>query len=339
MSKLPRFAAYGLFSACVLGALSLHTVPALLAGLLAFVLTRGLLLRLRKFTLPRALLSHELLAAVIVGAGSLLVLGGLSMLVARFLGGESLKEFMLTLADTVGQARQFLPTAVADYIPVSLIELKELLTQGLKSHANALAGAGTHMLHSLVLVLIGWIAGVLAAVRTAAKLVDPSKPRPLPEFAQAWSDLWSGLSAAFENVAWAQTKIAATNAVLTGIFLLLVMPALGWPMPHAKMLVLVTFLASLLPVVGNLISNTVICTLALSVAFPAALAALVFLVVVHKLEYFLAARIQGHEIGAQAWELLIVLFAFEILFGPAGMVAAPVVYAFVKNELKKSNWV
>jgi predicted PurR-regulated permease PerM len=33
-----------------------------------------------------------------------------------------------------------------------------------------------------------------------------------------------------------------------------------------------------------------------------------------------------------------VLFAFEIMFGPAGMVAAPVIYAFVKAELKRIRW-
>jgi len=139
-------------------------------------------------------------------------------------------------------------------------------------------------------------------------------------------------------VAWAQTKIAAINATLTGVYLLAVMPALGWNLPYVKTLILATFLFGLLPVVGNIVSNTLICTIALSVAFPAAVISAVFLLVIHKLEYFLSARIQGHRIGAKVWELLIVLFAFEIMFGPAGMVAAPVIYAFVKAELKRIRW-
>jgi predicted PurR-regulated permease PerM len=159
-----------------------------------------------------------------------------------------------------------------------------------------------------------------------------------PLFADTWFGLWHRLGQAFSRVATAQVKIAAINAFLTGVFLLVVCPWLGWHIPYAKTLILATFVTSLLPVVGNLISNTMICVLALSVSPQAALAALVFLVVVHKLEYFAAARIQGHEIGAQTWELLIMLFAFEALFGPAGMVAAPIFYAFVKTELRRSKW-
>ena len=60
--------------------------------------------------------------------------------------------------------------------------------------------------------------------------------------------------------------------------------------------------------------------------------------IVHKLEYLLNARIQGQQIGAQAWELLIVLFAFEALFGVTGMVLAPVLYAFFKGELRRVGW-
>lgn len=333
--NLPREAATGLFALCVVGALVMHTVPALLAGLLAFVLTRGLLTALSHWDANRKLLSHELLAGVIVGVGSLAVLAGVSILVARFLGGESLREFMLTLAETIGQAKQYLPDAIAGYIPDSLMEMRALAAGALKEHANVVAGIGSHVLHGLLLTLIGWITGVLAAVSLSARAVDTSTQ---PVFHATWGRLWSQLSDSFKNVAWAQTKIAGLNALMTGLFLMLVMPLMGWNLPYAKTLILATFLCGLLPVVGNLLSNTFICILALSVAFPAAVMALVFLIVIHKLEYFLNARIQGHEIGAKAWELLIMLFAFELLFGPAGMVAAPVIYAFVKADLKRVRW-
>ncbi len=65
---------------------------------------------------------------------------------------------------------------------------------------------------------------------------------------------------------------------------------------------LVTFVAGLIPVVGNLISNSVIVLLSLGVGPGVALASLVFLIVIHKLEYFLNARIVGGEIHASAWE-------------------------------------
>lgn len=333
--NLQREVATGMFALCVLGALLMHTVPALLAGLLAFVLTRGLLNVLRRWDSQRKLRAHGMLAGVIVGVGSIAVLGGLSVLVARLLDGESLRAFMLTVADTIAQAKHFLPPALAAYVPESVFELRSLAAGALKDHVNEVAGVGSHVLHGLVLTLIGWIAGVMAAVSLAAPK-DESVEQPV--FYATWARQWSMLSVSFKNVAWAQAKIAAINALVTAVFLLAVMPLLGWHLPYVKSLILATFVCGLMPVVGNLVSSTLICTMALTVAFPAAVVGGVFLLVSHKLEYFLNARIQGHEIGASAWELLIVLFAFELLFGPAGMVAAPVIYAFAKADLKRARW-
>ena len=62
---------------------------------------------------------------------------------------------------------------------------------------------------------------------------------------------------------------------------------------------------------------------------------LAFLVVVHKLEYFLNARIVGGEIKASAWELLCAMLLFESAFGLPGLVAAPIFYAYAKAELRQ----
>ena len=97
--------------------------------------------------------------------------------------------------------------------------------------------------------------------------------------------------------------------------------------------VAVTFIAGLLPVVGNLISNTIIVIVSLSVSLQVAFASLGFLIVIHKLEYFLNARIVGARINAQAWELLLAMLLMEAAFGIAGLVAAPIYYAYLKDEL------
>ena len=70
---------------------------------------------------------------------------------------------------------------------------------------------------------------------------------------------------------------------------------------------------------------------------PSAVVALVFMVVVHKLEYFLNARIIGSSLNAHAWELLAVMLVAETLFGVPGVVAAPVFYAYAKRELIALN--
>jgi predicted PurR-regulated permease PerM len=42
-------------------------------------------------------------------------------------------------------------------------------------------------------------------------------------------------------------------------------------------------------------------------------------VAVHKLKYFVNARIVGSRIGAAAWEILLAIPVFEVAFGPAGV--------------------
>jgi predicted PurR-regulated permease PerM len=123
------------------------------------------------------------------------------------------------------------------------------------------------------------------------------------------------------------------NAALTGVYLILVLPAFGLHLPFTKTMVLVTFIVGLLPVLGNLISNTIIVIISLSNSLVVAAASLGFLIVIHKLEYFVNARIIGGQIKARAWELLIAMVVMEAAFGMQGVIAAPIFYAYLKKEL------
>ncbi len=89
----------------------------------------------------------------------------------------------------------------------------------------------------------------------------------------------------------------------------------------------------MIPIVGNLISNTVIVVIALGTSLPVAGASLGFLVVVHKLEYFVNARIVGGETHAAAWEIVLAIFCFEAAFGVPGVIVAPIIYTYLKTEL------
>jgi predicted PurR-regulated permease PerM len=136
---------------------------------------------------------------------------------------------------------------------------------------------------------------------------------------------------------FAQVRIAAINALLTGLYLLVVLPLMGIHLPLAKSLILITFLAGLLPVVGNLLSNTLVVIVGLAHSLNVALGSLLFLILVHKLEYFLNARIIGSHIQARAWELLVAMLAMEAVFGLYGVIAAPVLYAYIKLELMEKQ--
>ena len=104
-------------------------------------------------------------------------------------------------------------------------------------------------------------------------------------------------------------------------------------LPFKTMLIVVTFITGLLPVVGNLISNFAIVVVSLSYSLNVAIGSLLFLVVIHKLEYFLNAHIVGSRIDCHAWELLLAMLAMEAAFGISGVFAAPIYYAYLKDEL------
>ena len=131
----------------------------------------------------------------------------------------------------------------------------------------------------------------------------------------------------FSTVIGAQMTISAINTVLTAIFVLF----LG--LPYGPVVVGLTFLCGLFPIVGNVVSNTVIVFIGFTVSAKVAFIALIFLIVIHKLEYFLNARIVGSRIHAHAWELLVAMLGMEAAFGLPGVVAAPIYYAYVKAEL------
>jgi predicted PurR-regulated permease PerM len=130
----------------------------------------------------------------------------------------------------------------------------------------------------------------------------------------------------FITVMGAQVLISAVNTVLTAIF------ALATHLPYAVVIIGVTFLCGLLPVVGNLLSNTIVVAIGFTISPKMALAALVFLVVIHKLEYFLNSKIVGWRIHNPLWVTLVALLVGERLMGVPGMILAPVIFNYIKLE-------
>ncbi len=135
----------------------------------------------------------------------------------------------------------------------------------------------------------------------------------------------------FATVMGAQIVISAINTALTAVFLF-------WnDIPYAKVLVGLTFLCGLLPIIGNLISNTLIVGVAFTISPKMALFALTFLVVLHKTEYFLNSKIIGDRIQNPMWLTLIGLVLGEKLMGIPGMILAPVILHYIKVEAKRSR--
>jgi len=270
-----------------------------------------------------------LLGALVVGLLVLLILGAISFFRSE-LGNPGLL-WQQQLMPLVEKARQQLPAMLVDHLPDSVDDLRDGLAALASKHAATLQTAGRGAARVSVHILIGLVLGAIVALgRTRpAHQVGP--------LAAALGQRCLRLAGAFHDIVFAQIKISLVNTALTAVFLLGALPLLGIHVPLAKTLVALTFIVGLLPVIGNLLSNTAVTVAALSVSLGVAIAALCFLILVHKLEYFLNARIVGSQIHARAWELLVAMLLLEAAFGLPGVIAAPVYYAYLKGELERQR--
>lgn len=307
--------------------LRLDLLPALLAGLLVFELVNVLVPRIRLRALgregPRVLAVALIATAVIAG----LVASGVGI-AAYFRNDDSISVLFQRMAQIIENSRDQLPAWVLAYLPADAEQLRLALVQWLRGNAGALQLAGAELGRALAHVLIGMVVGALLSFQR----VGPAPERPL---SRAIYDRAAQLSIAFRRVVFAQFWISSINTTLTAIYLLVILPAFGVELPLVKTMIAVTFVAGLLPILGNLISNTVIFIVSLSQSLFIAVASLMYLILIHKLEYFLNARIIGSHIQARAFELLIAMVAMEAAFGIPGLIAAPIFYAYLKYELKE----
>lgn len=320
----------GLALLALVAVLMLGLLPALLSGFLIYFLVelggRFFSRRSMSPSLGRGL-SLSLLALMLV---SLLTLGVTASASYFSDGPESFVVLFRRMADIVAQGLDYLPPWVQQYLPANLQEWQVAAADWLRANAGRFSVFGQEVGVFLVHILIGMIIGGLVAL-------NPGFQTPKGPLAQALGERISFLGIAFQRIVFSQIRISALNTVLTAIFIAVILPLAGYPLPLAKTMIAVTFIVGLLPIIGNLMSNTVITLIALSVAPIAAVAALAFLVVIHKLEYFINAHIIGTRINAQAWELLIVMLVMESVFGIPGVVAAPIYYAYIKDELSAQN--
>lgn len=312
--------------------LKLHLLAALLAGLLVYEVIDTLTPQLqRMISGERARwLAVALLAVVVIGLLVLMIVG--MVLFFRSDAGSP-TELYKRMMPIIDEARAQLPHWIDRQLPASSEEVRRMLTDWLSKHADTLQLAGKETVRVLAQLLIGMVLGALVALHAAR---GEHNQAPL---ANALSARCENLSSAFHDIVFAQVRISLLNTLFTALFLLVALPLFGIHLPLAKTLVGITFVVGLLPVVGNLISNTLVVVVALSISIWVALAALIFLIAIHKLEYFLNARIVGTKIRASAWELLLAMLVMEAAFGLPGVVAAPIYYAYLKRELTAARMI
>ncbi len=317
-----------LFATGLFLCLHLQLLPALIAGLLVYSLVHAMVPLLHAQLLDHQssrLLAVWMIAAVVI---ALVAIGGTALASLLRNSGESIPQLITRMAEIIEGSRSKLPEWLLESIPQDTDELRLAIVGWLKGHASTFQVAGTGLGRALAHILIGMVVGGLLSLDAA---LEHTREAPLTA---AIGERGHRLAGAFRRVVFAQFWISALNTFFTGVFLAGVLPVLGVQLPFTKTLILVTFVAGLIPILGNLISNTVIFVVGLSQSLTVALGALLYLIVIHKLEYFLNARIVGSQIRARAAELLLAMLVMEAAFGITGLIAAPIFYAYLKDELR-----
>lgn len=324
--------AYAIVGAGVFFVLWQHLVPTLIMGLTLYMILERVSQRFR------GKMSHGVvrpLALLTVAAITGLIITGLIALTVMMLrrGAGNVPEMMEQMAEILGSVRLWLGGLGRSFIPEVMTDAEDFkltVMAWLKTHAQTLRAGGLWLGIGLIYMIMGGLLALLVFFRHVTAHDDVNRG-PLARHLVEKVDRFAH---AFSRIAMAQVKISAVNTTLTGLYLLVVLPLFGIHIPFGTTLVVITFLCGLIPVLGNLISNTVITILSLGVSVGTAVASLSFLVIIHKLEYLINSRIVGGETDSQAWEILLAIIVGEAAFGVGGVIMAPICYAFIKRELR-----
>ena len=326
-----EIAAWILLASLLMFVLLEHLVAAAVVALALYVILEGVTKRMSprlsgSTARPLAVLFVTIItAAVVVGAIALIVT------MVRH-GATTIPDMMNQMAEILGSVRLWLGGLGHQFIPDVMTDaedLKLMIAAWLKTHAQTLRAGGMYIGVGLVHSIMGILLAIMIFFRHVTHH-DEARRGPL---ARHLVEKMERFSEAFASVAAAQIKISALNTTLTAVYLLVLLPIFGIHVPFRSTLILVTFVCGLIPILGNLISNTVITILSMGVSVATAFASLAFLIIIHKLEYLTNSRIVGGQTDSQAWEILMAIIIGEAAFGVGGVVLAPIVYAFVKREL------
>jgi predicted PurR-regulated permease PerM len=314
----PTRLSYGVLAATIILAGLLHLGVPLLVVLFSYFALRQLY-----FLTKRKWLALILFGVVVAGIATAAVFLTRTAILAL----PDVADTSIPSASAWAQKRQI-------ELPFSDFEsLRQAVINALGQEAHYLRNVA-NFAKSTTVVLVFCVLGIVAAGSLFYKTgLDPSRGTHrvknnlysicCDEVSTRFRDFYRS----FATVMGAQITISFINTVLTAIFLITVR------LPHAPLLIAVTFLCGLVPIAGNLVSNTIIVFVALTVSLKLAIGALVFLVAIHKLEYLLNSKIIGDRIRNPVWLTLVALIIGERLMGIPGLILAPVVLNYLRVEM------
>lgn len=316
----PRRASYALLLIGLAVVARFGLGHALIAGLFAFMMLDLAERSLREAGAPRAVARWLALALF-------LVLGAL-LAMLFFTYAKIVMARLPLLLDRLFPRLESLSGRLGIVLPVDNVsELRGLMVETVKSNARSVTAASGLLTRGFFQIVVAIAAAVLGFLRLPGPDGVPEDGLDA-EVLRECSTRLALFAASFERVMGAQVVIAAINTGFTAVFLF------AFGIPFRGLLALTTFICGMVPIVGNVLSNALIVGAALTQSDRLAATALVFLILVHKGEYFLNSRIIGARIAAPMWATLLGLLVGEALMGVTGVILAPTLIYYLREELR-----
>ena len=313
-----RLASYALFVTALIVVARFSLGPCVLAGLVSYMIMDLTDRRLRERGVGPRISRWAALAvfAILATALSWIFIAFVRVGVSR----------LPVLIDTVLPRLTALSSNFGFELPVdNALEVRDLVVTEVKENFSSVSKTSGLLTRGFFQVVIGMF---VAAMRFLA----PDKP---DNDGRLYDSLRHEINArvrlfvrSFELVVGAQVAISTVNTILTAVFL----HAMGFP--FKTFLILTAFVCGMIPIIGNVISNIAIVTAGLTISLQLATIGLIYLVIIHKLEYLLNSRIIGGLIDTPMWMTLLGLVIGEAMMGVPGVLLAPALLHYARAEMR-----
>ena len=150
--------------------LLLHLLPGLVVGLATYELVQLLVKFLKIVQIHQ--IRAKLAAVSLVALGVVTAIVGATVGLISFLQTDNIPALLSKLADSLHSWQEVLPTAVAEQLPASPEELRQIVIAWLPLHVGELRQAGAQAARVTAQILFGLAIGVLASLHE----VKPHEP-------------------------------------------------------------------------------------------------------------------------------------------------------------------
>lgn len=216
--------------------------------------------------------------------------------------------------------------------PLEPGSIETLFASYAKTNASNLLALTGHGLKSGFLLLLA----VIIAFSVLSQILDGQRPNVAKTrypFVQELLYQASLFKRCFGNFMAAQAYVAIWNTLCTSVFIFLVLPLFDVDLPFKALLIGLTFLLSFVPALGNIVCNTLMAVVCAASGAAIALLAIVYLILAHKAEYLINAKVLGKMQDVSVAEMLAFLVVGETLFGLFGLILLPIAYLYLRQAV------